>query len=470
MKLSLEILSDHRWSFAYAGTRRPIVKEITLHQNGDLPDQDIEVFPRVTLNFPLPEELSPPWEGSKRVIEAKGQRIGDSITWGRIDLALNYPLLGRLQEKVQGQIIVEIVNAISGEVLEVEKRSYELLAPNQWQFEDSFHEVLSAFVIPSDQYVSKILRDARQLLEARTGDSSTQGYQAESAILPSNQTPFAEHSRAYKIAEAIYDAMSQQGYSYSNPQGNFDDNSQRVRTPSQIEAEDCATCLDSAVLMAACFAQAGLEPVLFLIHGHAFAGYFTGRAVTNSSGQIIPDQNHNPVAGDRAISYWKGILGSILRRNSDYGEIQRLLLNNHIQAVETTTTTRGSAIPFHEACLSQNNFSVKPTAHINGRISDDSTLESIVLVSNAWSEGITPPVSLADVPLHLGNQILNEQPGASSNSEHTDLPSDIDDTELSEIAITAEERAIPPRIRQWMASLLDLGARNPLSLYTEEAR
>jgi hypothetical protein len=137
-------------------------------------------------------------------------------------------------------------------------------------------------------------------------------------------------------------------------------------------------------------------------------------------------------------------------------------LNNHIQAVETTTTTRGSAIPFHEACLSQNNFSVKPTAHINGRISDDSTLESIVLVSNAWSEGITPPVSLADVPLHLGNQILNEQPGASSNSEHTDLPSDIDDTELSEIAITAEERAIPPRIRQWMASLLDLGARNPL--------
>jgi hypothetical protein len=462
MKLSLEIISDHRWSFAYAGTRRQVINKITLHQNGDLPDQDIEVFPRVTLNFPLPEELAPVWEGSKRIIEAKGQRIGDSITWERIDLSLNYPLLGRLQEKVQGQIIIEIVDAISGQVLEVEKRSYELLAPNQWQFEESFHEVLSAFVIPNDQYVSKILKDARDLLEKRTGDSSTQGYQAESPYLPGTQTPFSEYSRAYKIAEAIYDAMAKQGYSYSNPQGNFDDDSQRVRTPSQIDTEDCATCLDSAVLMAACFAQAGLEPVLFLIRGHAFAGYFTGRAVTNSSGQIILDQNHNPVIGDRAISYWKGTLGSIVRRNSNYAEIQRLLLNNHIQPVETTTTTRGSAIPFHEACLSQNNFSVKPTAHANGRVSDDSTLESIILVSNAWKEGITPPVSLADVPLHIGNHLLNQQPDISSLSEDTDSFRDLDNLELSDVQISLEERAIPPRIRQWMASLLDLSARNPL--------
>ena len=459
MELTIEIFGDHRWSFAYAGTRRPIIKGIEVHQSGDLISDDIEIFPRITFNFPLPEPLCTPWEGNKRIIESKGQRIGDSIKWERINLDLNYPLLGRLQEKVQGQIVVEIVNAQSGEVLATKRKNYELLAPNQWQFEPSFHEVLSAFVIPSDSFVAEILKKTRQLLQQRTGDSSTQGYQSEQFHSPNSPSPFSEHSRAYNIAKAIYDAMSSMGYSYSNPQGNFDDDSQRVRTPSQIKAESCATCLDSAVLMAACFAQAGLEPVLFLIKGHAFAGYFTGRALTNAAGQFMTNTNGQPVVGDRAVDYWKKKTGPIVRIN-DYGLIQNLLLHNHIQAVETTTTTTGSARSFEEACQSQNNFSIKPVVYPNGVEVNDSTLESIVVVSKAWSEGITPPVSLAEVPLHIGTWADNTHFGQPSS---TDSNGQIDaEIEFEDAVISDEEKAIPPRIRQWMASLLDLGARNPL--------
>jgi hypothetical protein len=460
VELSIEISGDHRWSFAYAGTRRPIVKGITVHQSGALISEDIEIFPRVSFNFPLPEPLCGPWEGNKRIIESKGQRIGDSISWERVNLDLNYPLLGRLQEKVLGQIVVEIVNAQTDEVLAIERKNYELLAPNQWQFEASFHEVLSAFVIPSDAFVAEILKKARQLLQQRTGDSSTEGYQSEQFHAPNNPFPFSEHSRAYNIAKAIYDAISSMGYSYSNPQGNFDDHSQRVRTPSQIQSESCATCLDSAVLMAACFAQAGLEPVLFLIKGHAFAGYFTGRALTNASGQLVTGPNGQPVVGDRAVEYWKSNTGSIARRQNDYALIQHLLLHNHIQPVETTTTTTGLAKSFEEACQSQNNFSIKPVVYPNGVEVDDSTLESIIVVSKAWSEGITPPVSLADVPIHIGDWERNSRPKSASDSNINHFVDS--EIELEDAVISDEERAIPPRIRQWMASLLDLGAKNPL--------
>lgn len=451
LELSIEILSDLRWSFAYAGTRRPIIKGIIVHQSGALLDEDTEIYPRVTFNFPLPEPLAPQWEGIKRILTAKGREIGESISWERITPTLNYPLLGRLREKVSGQIVVEIINARTDEVVATEIKQYELLAPNEWQHESNFDEVLAAFVLPSDPFVSEILIKARKLLQERTGNSSTEGYQAETFHHPNDSTSFSDHSRAYKIANAIYDAMSDQKYSYSNPQGHFDDTSQNVRTPSQIKSESAATCLDSAVLMAACFAQAGLEPVLFLIKGHAFTGYFTGRAVTNAVGQLVSGPQGGPAVGGIAVHYWKSKTGSVLKKDGDYALIRQLLNFNHIQAVETTTTTTGSARPFHEACQEQNNFNLK----------NDAALESIVIVSNAWNAGITPPVNLADVPI-IPNPSAHEGLGNLSNTTDGSVFRETTDIALDDIEMTPEERAIPPRIRQWMASLLELGARNPL--------
>ena len=58
MDLHLEIFSDRRWSYANAGSRRPLIKEIHLHCAGSLPDHDIKIVPRVTFDFPLPDAVA----------------------------------------------------------------------------------------------------------------------------------------------------------------------------------------------------------------------------------------------------------------------------------------------------------------------------------------------------------------------------------------------------------------------------
>jgi len=58
VKLTVDFLSSPVWTYAYAGTRRPIVQQIRILTDGSLPDADFEVFPRVRFNFPLPEEVA----------------------------------------------------------------------------------------------------------------------------------------------------------------------------------------------------------------------------------------------------------------------------------------------------------------------------------------------------------------------------------------------------------------------------
>jgi hypothetical protein len=452
MELSVEIHSDRRWSYANAGTRRPVVRKVILHQNGYLPVRDINIVPRVSLDFPTPEPVCNSWSASvPKTIEARGGNVGESITWERVDLKFNYPLLGRIQEKVRGQIRVEIVDIENDEVLAVGTQDLDLLAPNEFRQESDYIETIAAFVLPTDPFVAEILVKARQLLKDRTGNSATEGYQADQHD-PKQPYAGVESSRAFEIAHAVYDAMSSIGYDYSNPPGYFDSGNQRVRTPSQIKQENCATCLDSTVLMAACLAQSGLEPVIFLTNNHAFTGYFSGKPFVDGAGR--------PRSGSDAVNYLMTMVHrstsqAQLLRNRDYGLMQELLRNQHIIPIETTTTTRSTPKDFISACQRQNGFSIEDDP-LNG--TDDSGLDGIVVVRLARLAGIMPPV------------VLNSAVAAVSAASDELLVKPLEEVETGEddlvlgddSGLLPEERAIPPRIRQWMASLLDLTARNPL--------
>lgn len=164
--LSIEILSDRRWSYAYAGTRRPIIKGIYVKQSGQQLDRDYSVFPRVSFDFPLPEKVAETWEGRKLPIEARGAKIGESLHWDKVPFSINYALLGRLREKVSGVVIVEIMDADTGIAIAQAQQNIELLAPNEWRHEPEFAEVFAAFVLPSDPFVSEVVKEARSLLKS----------------------------------------------------------------------------------------------------------------------------------------------------------------------------------------------------------------------------------------------------------------------------------------------------------------
>ena len=434
--LDVQVICNRYWSYAYAGTRRSLVRSIAVTATTQQAGVVTDVYPRVRCETPLPETLVEPWTADKSLpVHADGERFGQPVEWTDIDLKVNYPLLGRLEEKAPINVVVDIVDAATDAVLASVTREVELLGRQDWLWDSSQRaDMLAAFVNPRSEAVRSILGRARELLLERTGESSTEGYQSGSG-------------RVREIAEAVYDAVCECGIDYSNPPAGFENRMQRIRTPDEVVKDKAGTCLDTTVLLASCFAEAGLEPVIFLVPGHAFAGYYSGK-LAEIEGKIFPEHLAAAVlVADVAPHHSMG--------GDDYGaHLAPLLSGGHVQPVETTTVCRGLGQDFNRSITTQNNWD----------FGDVASVEAMLIVSRCWQAGITPPIRLATVADGVGGQAE----ALSAFEQQVFAPqSSIEDPGLPETSIGAEpfeadESGTPPRVRQWMAGLLDLSARNPL--------
>lgn len=447
MGILVEVSALRAWSYAYSGTRRPIIREVRLTNRGDIVPTDIEVFPRIRLEFPLQESVAETWEGSTRILQSRGTQVGQPIVWDKIPLRVNPAITGRLLEHVEGRVVVEVIEKKSGNLIASGSAGITLLPSNIFLWEYMSHDSLAAFVLPSDPFVAEILARARQLLQASTGSSATEGYQYDDAAGRREPVPL-EKTRVRQIANAIFDAIKSFEISYSNPPAALLKVGQRVRTPSQIKSERCATCLDSTVLFAACLEQAGISSALFLIPGHAFVGYFTGRN--------FPENSATPTLwGKKAVNFFldqarQATNSGTLRGDDDRQLITAFMRNCHIQPVETTNLAYDAPQTFNESCQIQNNFIVSSNVEV---------IESVVIPSLAWKSGITPPVLLAERG-PSGPGVVEAQTANDSKSFESDemLPP----KQLNIVELDESDTKTPPRVRQWKSSLLDLSAKNPL--------
>ena len=65
---------------------------------------------------------------------------------------------------------------------------------------------------------------------------------------------------------------------YINPPPAYSDRTQRLRTPGDILGSNSGTCIDLALLLASCLEYIDIYPVIVLLEGHAFAGYWRSDA------------------------------------------------------------------------------------------------------------------------------------------------------------------------------------------------
>ena len=432
----VQVLCNRYWSYAYAGTRRSLVRSIVVTATTRHAGVVTDVYPRVRCETPLPDTLVEPWSADKTLpVHSDGERFGQPVEWTDIDLKINYPLLGRLEEKAPINIIVEIVDAATDTVVAAITREVELLGRHDWYW-DSIEraDMLAAFVNPRSKAVRSILGRARELLLERTGESSTEGYQSGP-------------ERVRQVAEAVYDAVRERSIDYSNPPAGFERSMQRIRTPDEVIADKAGTCLDTTVLLASCFAEAGLEPVIFVVPGHAFAGYLTGRDVQTIEG-VVP-------ATDAAYWLAEKAPQHVLSGTDEAAWLADALGGYHVQPVETTTVCRGGSGEDFNQASSRHQFS-DPGAV--------ASVQAMLIVSRCWQAGITPPIRLAAAAEGGEGQA---EPASAFEQRVFAPPSGADDLRPSEANVgvepfKADESGTPPRVRQWMAGLLDLSARNSL--------
>ncbi|WP_328415751.1 DUF4011 domain-containing protein [Micromonospora sp. NBC_00389] len=403
-QLAVGLLVQPAINAALVHNRVPLVRHLTLVNRGAVPLNEVTL----TLELLGPDgALTEPWT---RTLTAP-LRPGASTSWDDFrDFTPDRVLLYRTDEAfpVDYRLIVEAVEA-DDKALTLVAPS-RVLAHNEWFNSPALYDSLAAFVQPNTRAVEAVLRAAAQILLARTGSGSLQGYQEGS-------------ERAALIAGAVYEALRQLEITYQTLPASFENTGQKVRTTAAVLDGRLGNCLDLSVTYAACLEAAGLHPLIFITDGHAFGGFLLEEERLGSAAVIESNLLISMVDSGRAVP------------------------------VELTRIGPGAqSAAFTEAVQ----------AGLGHFRSQGQRPQGVVDVHLAHRSGIRPLPSADEL---VTTTLVKESTADAGAS--LDLPPGVAAAKLRQLADDGDEvpqqsDGSPARVQQWKKSLLDLSLRNPL--------
>ncbi|MEX1026015.1 MAG: DUF3320 domain-containing protein [Planctomycetota bacterium] len=370
----------------------PFVQSTVIVNRGVEALRDLELVVRAEPDFaePLSIRLDEVGAGARLHVE-------------RVELRLRSAFFEALTERRPGSLVLEVRRA--GVVLVREEAALELCAANEWPGMAVFPELLAAFALPNESFVQHLLRSAAGFLEEWTGDPSLSGYQSGDA------------RRVVQMTGAIYAALQAAELTYVNPPAGFADEGQRIRLPRDIGAHRLATCLDAALLAAACLEQAGLYPLLIVVEGHALCGVWLAE---ECFGEPIIEE---------------------LRRITKRVELEELVVFD-----ATAATTRPS-VDFDAA-------RAEAERHLKG----GTEFRFAIDVARARRGGVRPLASFAEATGGASDPVsIAAAPTSAPTLERL-----AEQERLRESQVTPEALAPGTRLEHWRRKLLDLSMRNRL--------
>lgn len=187
-------------------------------------------------------------------------RAGERCHITDLDVQLDGALLSRLTEAEHATVSLVLYRTgeVPEELVRLE-RPVELLPRNQWGGLSHLPDMIAAFVQPNEPAVERLLKQTAEVLRKYGKHSALNGYDGGS-------------KRAWELTSGIWSAVAAMGLDYALPPASFEHTGQKIRGPGQIAESGLATCLDLALLFCAAIEQVGLNPLLVITKGHAFAG------------------------------------------------------------------------------------------------------------------------------------------------------------------------------------------------------
>lgn len=405
-------------SYAAAYNRRAFISALSVRNGGGSAIADVTVEVRLKA---AGQQIMSPWS---RQIGALGPV---PTTWSTSDFDKARLDDAKIRDFHDQLWATYVVTVSQGDVeLSTESFDVSILSPEQWiatePFKDSEAE-LAAFVQPNHPLLTPILKSAGEYLERWGRKPSLSGYQTV-------QSDGRAHVDA--MVAAVYESVRDIGLGYINPPPSWDAQdavgglSQKVRTSGQVLGDGLGTCLDTATLMAALLENIGLRPVVVIVPGHAFAGYW--RSEESLTGEpVIPVR-----------------------------EAMNFVQSGELVVFETTTLCGGEHSASFEIALRVGASNLE-----SGLGPDAQAISHVIdIVRVRTHEGVRPiPARVVrpdgtvevieyrpqDFTINLLNKTLRDQ-GASTAS-------------------ALSSRDAPARVNAWLDSLLDLTLRNPLINY-----
>ncbi|MBZ2197813.1 DUF3320 domain-containing protein [Occultella gossypii] len=190
-----------------------------------------------------------------------------------VPLVLDPSAMAQVEEDRPAEIVVDVLPPVDGtnrdetdvvsEPLARIALPVRLLAAQHWLRSEHpvTTEVLASFVMPNHPAISQLLGEAGEILRTETGSASLEGYQSGP-------------ERVDELARAIFTAAHARGIRYAEAPSSWSAHGQKVRTPGEVLDGRIGTCLDTVVVLAAALEQAGIRPLVWIVAGHAFLGYW----------------------------------------------------------------------------------------------------------------------------------------------------------------------------------------------------
>jgi hypothetical protein len=160
----------------------------------------------------------------------------------------------------------------------------EVLPANAWYFPDH-HHALAGFVLPASDAVNEVAYRAR--FELRRQLAGAQSF--------SDARESADPKAVEKTMKAFYYCLQQQyAIAYDYEPRNYARDWQKVRFPHAVLGELRGTCIDLALLLAACLENAHRDPVVIVVRTgasvqHALVGCWTGESP--GAGVVFHDED-----------------------------------------------------------------------------------------------------------------------------------------------------------------------------------
>lgn len=394
---SVALDTDRTVTFAMQQNDVPVVRQVRITNASDKPMTDVQV--RISSEL----GLFPEWQTTISTIPG-----GGTYTLGPCDVRVSAPMLMSLTERIKGSIRVQVLK--DDHTLAEAVEPLDMLAFDEWSgLAYSLPELLAAFVTPNHPAVASVLSDAANWLGENTGDSSLSGYQSRSP------------KRVAQITQAIFKAVQGRGINYCNPPASFELTGQRIRLPDRVCEERLGTCLDLAVLMAACLEQSGLFPLIVLLKGHAFVGVW------------LNEECFSDCATD------------------DVAHLRKRVDLNEILVFESTVLT---SPPPHD-------FSMAVAAG-KGHLADQAAFQCVIDIQRCRKSRIRPlPVRKVD------GSTFSESSGSQQEAEQV---FDVGQTPAPFTQPNTKKDTAVTRLDRWKRKLLDLTLHNKLVNFKQAQR
>ena len=340
---------------------------------------------------------------------------GQTITLDDLNVPVQAATMYELADRQMGKVLVTVhaagADAAVGELGRAEA-DLTLLPAQLWIAGRGLvsYEFLAAYVQPHHPSIAQLMSEAADILTQTTGSGSFDGY-------------LEDGDRVEQIVFAIAQAMSARDIRYSMPPASWGLEGQQVRTPAQVLDDRLGTCLDTTLVLAAALEFCGIRPLLWLVDGHAFLGYWREEGSLSTAA------------------------------SDDVPELVSLVQRGFIGLVETTLLTGSQPISVAALRSSPLNRYVE---------SGNDEINAVTDIRRARLDGIypLPARTKSDAGTYTVVNYVPETktaPALPKKASASGGP-----------ARTTSD--VPPRVVQWKNALLDLSLRNRLINFTDTAR